>query len=775
MLNSSGQNCNKINDDGGVPKKVGDQISSSKSPRTSAPIKFAEFPTFSKGANNSMPWRDLAETITTSKEFATKDASKRRTAFIGGTLLRDNASRENNVDLRTALTLDFDQCQGDINDIELHLSFSLPDDLAVAAHTTFSHTDEAPRVRVVVPLSRGVNEVEHTAILKRFIAEHLPAETFGKPDGCSFTFNALMFRASHREGTKPWRYISDGETPLDADDWLTPTETLPALDNADDLALAVQNRPLDLSDDDVREILALRPAKACDYGQWALAGMALWHQYGGSEEGFKKYKAWSALDPDRYDGEAALRKKWKSFEHKGQGKPVTMASLIKLTGWKRPKGSNIADDDLSDDALALEFGRKHFDENARYDVDRGVWVFWNGQVWETRKLHEYTVVRELLRQKAEKAPDQKKSLLSKHRVANVESLIRSNTASLARSSDFDSDTLLLGTPGGTVDLRTGTLRPARRSDMITKLVAVTPMKGKPTRCLEFIKEAGQDPEFMQRLCGYALTGSVREQKFFFLYGTGGNGKSVFLNTLSGIAGDYFARMPARALMARRHSEHSTEIAGLAGARFVTASEIPAGQSWNEPLIKDLTGGEMIAARKMRADYSNFKPQMTLMIAGNHQPRIGAVDPAMRRRMVLIPFATKVPNPDPKLEEKLREEWPYILNWMIQGAVRWQKKDGLAIPEEVVAASDEYLDDQDVIGQFIEDCVEDAPGGFVTTTSAFNVYLVWCSENHQNPVSRDAFQKSLKERGFAPHRKTSGRGFKDITVNANECGFQGLGG
>ena len=204
-------------------------------------------------------------------------------------------------------------------------------------------------------------------------------------------------------------------------------------------------------------------------------------------------------------------------------------------------------------------------------------------------------------------------------VAAVERLARSNPASLAIPETFDSDLMLLGTPGGTVDLRSGKMRPAQRQDMIAMQTAVAPHPGVPIRFMQFLDEIKVCPDFLQRLAGYALTGSTKEEKVFFFYGSGANGKSKFVEQLQGIMGDYSRKAAISTFVDKAHSDHPTELAGLKGARLVTSSEIPVRKRWNEAVIKDLTSGDTISARLMRQDFFDFKPQFTLIISAVRSP------------------------------------------------------------------------------------------------------------------------------------------------------------
>lgn len=475
------------------------------------------------------------------------------------------------------------------------------------------------------------------------------------------------------------------------------------------------------------------------------------------------------------------------------GGPGTQAATA--DGQPRP---NTPDDiDLSQDALATDLGGRSWDRNARHVATWGKWLFWDGTRWQIDdRMDHMTRARAFLRQRAEEltdwaerkaaaldaekegegdklrrwAKDQARTMRSKNTVAAVESLARSNPASVARSDDFDENRLLLGTPGGTVDLRTGDLRQAARGDMITKMTACAPAPrgSRPERWLTFLHEIFDGDAdlvaFMQRVAGYALTGLTTEHKLLFLYGTGRNGKSVFLNTLTHIWGDYARRAAAETFLNTQGEKHATGLAGLQGARLVAGSELPVGKTWDESVIKDLTGGDRMTARFMRGDFFDFDPQMTLMIAGNNQPSFRGVDEAIRARVVLVPFLVTIPpeRRDKSLPDKLKAEGPKILRWAIEGALQWLDK-GLNVPAKVAAASTEYMDDEDTLGQFLIDETMTDPAGFVTTTDLHDRFKFWCDRQGLHPWTLHTLRKELKSRGFQDHRRPHGRGFLGLKI------------
>ena len=186
--------------------------------------------------------------------------------------------------------------------------------------------------------------------------------------------------------------------------------------------------------------------------------------------------------------------------------------------------------------------------------------------------------------------------------------------------------------------------------------------------------------FLQRYIGYCCTGFTTEHVFVFAYGTGANGKSTFINTIARILGDYATVADMSTFITSNTERHPTDLAKLRGARLVVAQETQKGRRWDETKIKALTGGDKITARFMRQDFFDFVPTFKLFICGNHKPRLGSVDEAMRRRLLLVPFTVQIPpaERDPRLAEKLKAEWPAILRWCLEGCLEWQRV-GLAPP------------------------------------------------------------------------------------------------
>ncbi len=407
----------------------------------------------------------------------------------------------------------------------------------------------------------------------------------------------------------------------------------------------------------------------------------------------------------------------------------------------------------------------------------GRWLIWDGRRWRfDETLHAFDLARAICREAAAECdkPNVSKILASGKTVAAVDRLAKADRRLAATTDQWDADLWLLNTPGGTIDLRTGELRAHDPADYCTHMTAVAPGGACPGWQEFLSRVTGGDGElqsFLRRVAGYALTGSTAEHALFFLFGTGANGKSVFLSTIAGILADYHRTAAIETFVASAVERHPTDLASLRGARLVTATETEEGRRWAEARIKTLTGGDTIAARFMRQDYFEFVPQFKLVIAGNHKPGLRSVDEAMRRRLNLIPFTVTIPpeERDKELVEKLRAEWPGILQWMIDGCLDWQRRDGqrpvgLAAPKVVTDATADYLAEEDAVSSWIEERCERDPQAWEKTTDLFQSWRFWAERSGEFVGSSKALHQKLKDRGFEPKRTKTAKGFKGLRLN-----------
>jgi putative DNA primase/helicase len=342
----------------------------------------------------------------------------------------------------------------------------------------------------------------------------------------------------------------------------------------------------------------------------------------------------------------------------------------------------------------------------------------------------------------------------------VERIAKSHPDLRASSDIWDCNDWLLATPGGTVDLTTGKLLPAKSTDNITKLTDVTPVD---TPCcprwLAFLDQATQGNKdyiaFLRRWFGYTLTGFTREQALLFVYGDGGNGKGVMMNAVAGIMGDYAVSAALDTFMATRGDRHPTEIAMLAGARMVMSTEVDGGQTWAEARLKSMTGGDPITARFMRQDFFEFTPKFKLTISGNHQPALRNVDAAARRRFNFAPFIHRPASPDPYLGEKLKAEGPNILRWMIDGCLEWQNI-GLQPPEVVQFATEEYFATQDTLSVWANECCDLVQSVSTPPSILLTNYNGWAHENGEMAINRKTMKDWLLKQKGIKYKKVHGK-------------------
>jgi putative DNA primase/helicase len=420
----------------------------------------------------------------------------------------------------------------------------------------------------------------------------------------------------------------------------------------------------------------------------------------------------------------------------------------------------------------------------RYNALWKKWLVWNGKYWELDEgclVHDkgLQMIRGIYSELLKTADYRDRYEIEKHAVQSESARRRKAFIEVAswipdlnvKTDALDPNPWLLNVENGTIDLKTGALLKHRQEDMITKIARVA--CDKTADCpvwkrflMEIMNYNAELIRFIQTAAGWAVTGDTSEQSMFILFGTGANGKSTFLNTIMNLLGDYAIATPTETFMKKNGDQITNDIARLRGTRFVTTTEAEQGRRLSEPLIKQITGNDRMTARFLYGEFFNFVPTFKIFMATNHKPVIKGTDYGIWRRIKLIPFTNRIPEEkqDRQLEQRLRAEASGILNWLLEGAMRWSA-EGLATPRIITSATDEYRGEMDVIGNFIrERCVQE-PGASIKARELFKCYQDWCGDNNEHACSERFLGLRLKELGLEQKRLSDGRHWKGIMARS----------
>jgi P4 family phage/plasmid primase-like protien len=443
---------------------------------------------------------------------------------------------------------------------------------------------------------------------------------------------------------------------------------------------------------------------------------------------------------------------------------------------------------LNDSGNAQIFAKKH-GANLHFCHSWRAWLFWDARRWAKDGCGHVAALTKTTQQAA--YLDVSSTLLAAVHAGNskLAGLLQARQAHLLRwgnsrgieacmrlaeseqgipvqPAELDRDNMLLNVMNGTLELRTGILRPHRQDDLITKLCPVEydPSAQCPTwehALAVWMDRNAELTKYLQTVIGYCLTGEVTEQCLWFFYGAGSNGKSTFLAIILELLGDYGIQAVAELLMAKRGDSHPTERADLYGKRFVATIETDEGKRMAESLMKQLTGGDKVRARRMRENFFEFSPTWKIFLAANHKPAIRGQDFAVWRRIKLVPFTVTISesDKDPRLLEKLKAELPGILAWAVRGCAEWQK-NGLREPEEVRQATAAYQAEQDSLGRFISEICFVHP-----ETRVLAIKLL------------EAYQRYSGDRSITPQTfkiRMEAKGYSTIAGHANRRFYVGLG-
>jgi putative DNA primase/helicase len=452
---------------------------------------------------------------------------------------------------------------------------------------------------------------------------------------------------------------------------------------------------------------------------------------------------------------------------------------------KEPKvgTADFTDEDTKDffaDAHLTDTGNAEcfaavFSEKYRHERTNGRWLRWDGTIWKSDADGSVDVdILNIVRKRQAVALNGDAQSADKLKALNY--LIRCEdmrnrknikaAAELLRKfvttiDDYDTNINLASTENGTLDLTDGSFRPAERSDYITHQFGTIYDRGAECpRWNQFLKEIFNDDDglirFMQKVVGYSLTGDISEQKLFIFYGFGKNGKTVFINTAQALIGDYAGTASFKTFDADKQSEQTNDLAMLKGKRFVSMIESAADKKLNEPLIKQITGGDKMTCRFLHKEFFEYFPQFKLFLATNHKPVITQSDFGIWRRIVLIPFTQNFEGREEDgLKEKLQAELSGILNWALEGLKLWRDEGLRDLPDAVTKATDKYKQDSDTIGQWLDLRTDQSPRFDVLSSIAYQSYRDWCNDNGFYALGNRSFKSSLEERGFTSRRRGNG--------------------
>lgn len=428
------------------------------------------------------------------------------------------------------------------------------------------------------------------------------------------------------------------------------------------------------------------------------------------------------------------------------------------------------------DITNRDYFLKAFGSKIRYCLMWNKFLIWNGTCWEIDKKgkveedcvdfvhHMYRGLRVITDLQLQK--DFEKHLIkseSFRRIQALVGLLKMSKDIKVSDDELDTDNYLFNVKGITLNLKNGKGFPPEPTNLITKRSKFIYDKDAkcPTWDMFLLQIFNKDTDlirFVQKAMGYSLSGDVREQCLFILWGTGANGKSTFLNVLQELFGDYACTTGTETFM-KKTSEQSNDLARLKGIRLVTTTEVEQGKALSESLIKQITGGDEITARFLYGEYFSFKPTFKIFMATNHKPKIRGADNGIWRRIKMIPFTVTIPEEqrDKTLTEKLIAENSGILNWLIQGYALW-RKEGLNEPEAIRDANEEYRMDMDAVGTFVNDCFDlDASMRWrLPNQMLYQTYIKWCNANNERVMSQKWLTMRMSEKGFKRMVSNTGR-------------------
>lgn len=507
-----------------------------------------------------------------------------------------------------------------------------------------------------------------------------------------------------------------------------------------------------------------------------------WESYFGSQSEAdlslcNRLAYWTGKDPEAMDrlfrASGLMRDKWDREQAGSTYGKLTIDKAIRdcetvytppqkyyitVGGKKKPKLYSFDDTGNAERFIDL------FGDNVRYNYTDKSWMWYDGRRWKYDDSGEpKRMVDEML--SIMRTPEESSLYvddtgdLEKQYRAHVKRS-RSSAAKTAAlkeaehlvpiiSSTLDVDPYKLNTPSGVLNLVSGAVQPHNAAQNLSKICNAEYTEKRDTPVWDaFLAQIFNQDEamirFVQRAVGYSLTGVTDEQCMFICTGDGRNGKSTLLNVFADILGDYACNMQPESLAVKNGgSAVNSDIARLRGVRFATTVEPDEGMRLAEGLVKQLTGGDVVTARRLYGNEFEFRPQCKIWMAANHKPIIRGTDLGIWRRIYLIPFTVQIPDHmvDKSLKYKLRDEMPGILKWMADGCAMWQR-EGLNPPLSVQSAGKDYQHEMDVISRFVDECCERSGYETVRAADLYAAYKRWATENNEYCMSSTRFGKEI---------------------------------
>lgn len=437
-------------------------------------------------------------------------------------------------------------------------------------------------------------------------------------------------------------------------------------------------------------------------------------------------------------------------------------------------------DTANSQSLIVKYG-----DSIRYNFDNKVWFVWNGKYWEWDIKGK---VKRFAEEVANEMLEQSKKVLDTDGIKNALRMLNSagknNMINEAQhqdgiaivNADCDNQKFLLNTHSGVYDLKNDKLLPHTKEPYITKIADVEiDDSDEPKLWLKFLDDIFMGDEeiinFIQKAVGYTLSGSIKEQVIFILFGGGNNGKSVFIDTIQTMLGDYATTVPIEVLMERKgRGNVETTLARIKGARMIHASENDEDDQINEGLIKQITGGEQVIGRFLYGNEFEYYPEYKLWLSTNNKPQVKGTDFGIWRRIIIIPFKLTIARDkvDRNLTDKLKNEMPKILNWAIEGFRKYEK-EGLELPQSLIDEKDIYKKEMDYISNFISDRIESKDEYKLPATTVYKEYEKWCRMTNSKVMSSIAFGKEFGKY-FSKKRESTGYVYMNCTIKSDNVEY-----